>query len=170
MDDRIHGRSRDATERRVPTPEDFEKVLGHAEELRTERERFREDLERQGFRIAAVAFGVPLISVAYSYISSVLERTSDTGWPNALAIAATLVVMSVLVSILVNAWRRAKSYRLELAASERALYETLQLLRETKGLYSMDWPTLTRAQFEIRLARFEIGSDDAWQWLKVTRR
>jgi hypothetical protein len=57
----------------------------------------------------------------------------------------------------------------DLKASERALYKTVDLLRETEHAFSANWPVLRRHSL-IRLYRLDIGSADAWYAPRTQRK
>lgn len=159
MDDKIRSRERGLNNQPPPTAEDFERVLVQAEKLRAERDRLREDLDRRWARRGIVLFTALLLTLAYSYLLFYTPTgTSDATWligvPLIAAMAVTALALTTFLSLFSN---QRKDIVHELRASEEALYQTIQLLRETEELYSGDWPLLFRAQFEIRLARFEIG-------------
>lgn len=163
MDDSI-GERRDtegAPDRGEPKPNsgEFEKLLELAEDLQRERDRERAALELYTqrtyvFALLCAFFGVGLAGIV----------AAPASVPDALLAVLVAVLAASLAVGIRGMWRdqRSKaSKRRELEASERALYETVQILRETEQVFAEGWSTLERARFRIKLSRFDIGPYDS---------
>lgn len=90
-----------------------------------------------------------------------------------VALVGSVVGVSFLVpaaALLRNKGRRRAAVLRDLRAGERALYETVALLRETQHTLPDDWPVLRKERFRIRLSRFAIGPDEAWYDRRTARK
>lgn len=143
--------------------EDFEKLLELAEKLQHEREeqRILEDTYRARVYLAlTMTLGIVSVLLALIGWSGRSISGSDLGTTLATFTLLIVVALSGALFLYSNSIRRTIVAKREFLAREHALYETVQILREAEHAYAENWSTLERAQFRIRLARFDIGSDE----------
>lgn len=142
------------------TPEDLEKLLAFAEKLQANYEESRERGTR--FRLTAFMFATMLLAGSILYIvtsdvSNFRSLAESIGFAGVL-LASVMFVFGIVL---------AEPYLARSRREQRALNEVIQLIRETESAIATKGQSsaLQRAQFRIRLSRFDIGtgSSDSWR-------
>lgn len=129
--------------------EDLEKLLKLAEDLKDSSDKAKSGIKRQrGLTI----IGAVMISLAVISYPSFTNDTSNSY----LNIFAGFVGITFL--IVIDHLYFVKNYKQRYLADKLALSEVLQLLRETSNIIAEqeDWSALSRAEFRIRLSRFNL--------------
>lgn len=167
MEDKT-GDAPDTERGREPSVEDFEKLLELAEDLQKERDRERKALDSSTQRTLIVVCILALLAAGFLYVFSTDSVLPP--WTQAAYVALFFASVATAGIVLAREFGRRRSVLRDLRASERALYETVGLLRETEHAFSDDWSVLQKARFRIRLSRFAIGPDDAWHEPQIKRK
>ena len=136
------------TEASARSSAEMEKLLAVAEDLQSKVDVAYGSILR--LRIFLFVFVGALI-VAAIYISLVSTEIDPKGL--LFAIVAGLLVVPVSEIGYVAPWKK------RIRRDQRAMLGIVELLRETEGSVAVknNWSALERAQFRIRLSRFEIG-------------
>ena len=159
----------DKTMPRVASPEvqrdgargDMLRLLDVAERYEGECQEVRERMGRLAGRYLALMLGVICWALAIlPFLSFVLSDISLDTSLFASYIVTTQVIVAIVVGLsTVFFFRRRSALRTQLKGEERALAEVVRLLREVEGAIAEaeDWSTLERAEFRIRLSRFDMA-------------
>jgi len=135
--------------------EDLENLLKLAEELKEKCEYAKNKIKK--FRILQLAF---LLGGAYLFLNSYYWIVYATSFSGYNSIFATVFVIFGIISFVNVLFYGSiyKGYKTTYLSDKLALSEVLQLLRETSNIIAEqeEWSVLSRAEFRIRLSRFNL--------------
>jgi hypothetical protein len=137
----------------IGTLEDIEKLLTLAEELQDKCD--QADMSVKRSRMWQIIFTViSSIGVVILLLWGSSQSKHFTFWMGIALL--TFVIIYINIGGFENFIQHSKSHK---SRDQRALYQIVELLREIEGALARkgNWSTLDRAQFRIRLSRFDIG-------------
>jgi len=142
--------------------EDLEKLLRLAEELKDKVEYVEKDIENIKRRMPYRLLIYVMVSIGYIFILSLVTNFSFQELEfqkNFLLIPLSIVVVmfAIFTPFYFTSYTIKHLYR-KAIPDRAALKEVLQLLRETSNIIAEQekWSVLSRAEFRIRLSRFNL--------------
>lgn len=141
--------------RRSP-PEDVEKVLDLAEKLSDETDRLERIKDQYVFIAIVTLFGFGMVA-SFFFLSDLGD--SFMGLTGFRLVAAGMYALFMLGFLFFWYQHRIRLINRRYRMERRALYEIVDLLRETEAILAQEqgWTRLERAQFRLRLSRFKAG-------------
>jgi len=140
------------------TKGEFEKTLSLAEELQENCERYSNKISV--FRIVEFITIFSVIAIILLFLREDVFNSRNI-YDLLYWLASFLVMLVLLIST--TEYIMVRSYIKKRRRDSRALYEIVGLLREL-GEFQREkegWSELDRAQYRIRLSRFDIGDNDS---------
>ena len=141
-----------AEEIKRSSEEDLESLLKLAEELKEKCD--VKESKARSIRFVQLFAGIAIISyLVYKILYSNIFEPDFFGFPFSFAIILGYIFIILLAENLIRYWK------IRSLIDKLALKEVLQLLREIHGTIAEreDWSILKRAEFRIRLSRFDLS-------------